>query len=174
MVHEYTQGVSFRLARQVYNTFQGASMGEGWSDFYGLECTTPAGARPDGTAATGKYFDQAWGSGDFRSRPCSTNLSVNPLTFANLGHVEYYSPEVHAEGEIWVEALWEVRANLIQQFGEAEGRRRARLLVMDGMKLEVPAATMVDARDAILLADQRSEEHTSELQSHLNLVCRLL
>src|SRR5260370_955061 len=25
-----------------------------------------------------------------------------------------------------------------------------------------------------LLADDRSEEHTSELQSHLNLVCRLL
>src|SRR6476661_10325598 len=29
-------------------------------------------------------------------------------------------------------------------------------------------------RDVGLLAHQRSEEHTSELQSHLNLVCRLL
>src|SRR5580698_2516383 len=28
--------------------------------------------------------------------------------------------------------------------------------------------------DAIVLADARSEEHTSELQSHVNLVCRLL
>src|SRR5207237_10834654 len=27
---------------------------------------------------------------------------------------------------------------------------------------------------SLLLADSRSEEHTSELQSHLNLVCRLL
>src|SRR5579864_6447966 len=30
------------------------------------------------------------------------------------------------------------------------------------------------AADAILAGQQRSEEHTSELQSHVNLVCRLL
>src|SRR5260370_6261165 len=29
-------------------------------------------------------------------------------------------------------------------------------------------------RDAVDLDQERSEEHTSELQSHLNLVCRLL
>src|SRR5207237_9417037 len=28
--------------------------------------------------------------------------------------------------------------------------------------------------EAIILEQQRSEEHTSELQSHLNIVCRLL
>src|SRR5260370_42712101 len=31
-----------------------------------------------------------------------------------------------------------------------------------------------DQQDATGLVDLRSEEHTSELQSHLNLVCRLL
>ena len=31
-----------------------------------------------------------------------------------------------------------MRANLIQQFGEKEGRRRVRLLVIDGMKLFRP------------------------------------
>src|SRR5438477_12930141 len=30
------------------------------------------------------------------------------------------------------------------------------------------------SQDALQLAEQRSEEHTSELQSHVNLVCRLL
>src|SRR5260370_5899834 len=29
-------------------------------------------------------------------------------------------------------------------------------------------------KESALTPDQRSEEHTSELQSHLNLVCRLL
>jgi hypothetical protein len=53
---------------------------------------------------------------------------------------------------------------MIQQFGEAEGRRRVRLLVMDGMKLEVPAATMVDARDAILLADRADFNGASQSQ----------
>jgi extracellular elastinolytic metalloproteinase len=103
MVHEYTHGVSTRLVRQGYNTFQGASMGEAWSDFFALEYTLADGAPP---------------------------------------------------GEIWVEALWEARANLIKQFGEKEGRRRVRLLVIDGMKLSPPTPSMVDMRDAILLADR--------------------
>lgn len=153
IVHEYTHGVSSRLANSVYSTFQGASMGEAWSDFFGLEFTLPNGADPDGIYPTGEYFDQSWGVGDIRSRPYSTNLDLNALTFANLGHV-ISRPEVHGDGEIWMEALWEIRSNLIKQFGEAEGRRRVRQLVIDGMKLQVPAATMVDARDGILLADR--------------------
>src|SRR5207237_4905546 len=35
------------------------------------------------------------------------------------------------------------------------------------------AAVVLNARDCVE-TDERSEEHTSELQSHLNLVCRLL
>src|SRR5260370_15151835 len=36
--------------------------------------------------------------------------------------------------------------------------------------------SMLDQRQGrhLLVSEQRSEEHTSELQSHLNLVCRLL
>src|SRR5216684_1733720 len=153
MVHEYTHGVSFRLVRQGYNTFQGAAMGEAWSDFFGLEYTLPNGAPPDGFYALSEYFDQDWGAGDIRTRGYSTNMDLNPLTYANLGQVIPF-PEVHSDGEIWFEAMWEMRANLIKQFGEAEGRRRVRLLVLDGMKLSVPAPSMVDMRDAILLADR--------------------
>src|SRR5436190_13748425 len=36
------------------------------------------------------------------------------------------------------------------------------------------AARLADLRDALLVALARSEEHTSELQSHSDLVCRLL
>src|SRR5260370_11429852 len=42
---------------------------------------------------------------------------------------------------------------------------------------EATTATICQSKDQLLrdsLARQRSEEHTSELQSHLNLVCRLL
>src|SRR5260370_15871590 len=39
----------------------------------------------------------------------------------------------------------------------------------------IAAAPQIGAADTLRLGgDQRSEEHTSELQSHLNLVCRLL
>src|SRR5260370_41597343 len=56
------------------------------------------------------------------------------------------------------------------------------LRVLLGMALCVnldAQAAIVDLRESVRLAPnsfiaQRSEEHTSELQSHLNLVCRLL
>jgi hypothetical protein len=162
MIHEYTHGVSNRLARQVYSTFQGAAMGEAWSDFYSLEYTLPDGAPPDGIYPAGEYFTQSWGYG-IRERPYSTKMEIDPITYGNIGHV-WTAPEVHADGEIWMEALWELRANLITQFGETEGRKRVRQLVIDGMKLAVPQATMVDMRDAILLADRVDFKGASQAQ----------
>src|SRR5260370_6929553 len=38
----------------------------------------------------------------------------------------------------------------------------------------VPAPAMTSSGPSPWVMDRRSEEHTSELQSHLNLVCRLL
>lgn len=152
IVHEYGHGVSGRLARNAYNTFQGASMGEAWSDYFSMEFLTPEGSPVDGSYDGGGYLFQSYGVG-IRTRPYSTNMEINPLTYAQLGRVIRF-PEVHADGEIWMEALWDMRANLIAQFGEREGRRRANLLIIDGMKLSVPASSMVDMRDAILLADR--------------------
>ena len=162
VVHEYSHGVSNRLVRRLNDTFQGGSMGEAWSDFFALEFLTPEGAPADGVYPFSEYPDQAWGRG-IRTRPYSTRTDVNPLTFANLGHV-IYEPEVHSDGEIWMEALWETRAALIQQFGEKEGRRRIRLLVIDGMKLSPPAPSMVDMRDSILLADHVDFNGASQSQ----------
>src|SRR5262249_49475161 len=99
-----------------------------------------------------------------RTRPYSTDIGINPLTYADIGHVIFAGPEVHADGEIWVEALWEARASLIRQFGEKEGRRRIRQLVIDGLMLSPPSPSMVDARDAILLADRVDFEGTSQNQ----------
>lgn len=153
IVHEYTHGVSIRLLPRGYDSFQVAAMGEAWSDFYAIEFLTPNGAPPDGLYPTSSYFLQTWGKDSLRTRPYSTQLELNPLTFADAGAVIPFQ-EVHSDGEIWMEALWEARANLIQQLGEPEGRRRIRQLVLDGMKLAPPRSTMVDMRDAILLADR--------------------
>ncbi|MEO8126802.1 MAG: M36 family metallopeptidase [Bryobacteraceae bacterium] len=161
IVHEYTHGVSNRLVRQLGGP-QGGAMGEAWSDFFGLEYTLPEGAPVDGSYTVGEYLAQSPGTG-IRTRPYSTDLTVNPLTYARLGNV-VLRPEVHADGEIWMEALWEARAALIRQFGETEGRRRIRLLVIDGMKLSPPSPSMVDARDAILLADRADFKGQSQSQ----------
>jgi extracellular elastinolytic metalloproteinase len=162
IVHEYTHGISDRLVRNHRAGHQGRSMSEGWSDFFAIEFLTPEGAPADGIYPFSEYSDQVFNLG-IRTRPYSTRMDINPLTFAHLGHV-IFEPEVHADGEIWFEALWEIRANLIQQFGEKEGRRRTRLLVIDGMKLTSPAPSMIDARDAILLADQVDFKGASQQQ----------
>ncbi len=162
VIHEYTHGVSLRLLPNGYRVFQEGAMGEAWSDFFGLEYTLPEGAPVDGAYPRAEYYTGTWGKGN-RSRPYSTDMTVNSLTFADLGSV-ISRPEVHADGEIWVEALWDLRANLIKQFGEKEGRRRVRILVLDGMKFMPPASTMIDARDAILLADRADYKGASQDQ----------
>src|SRR5438477_11526332 len=46
---------------------------------------------------------------------------------------------------------------------------------VDELRQALARAREVDAQwSGSVLAHQRSEEHTSELQSHVNLVCRLL
>jgi hypothetical protein len=162
IVHEYGHGVSHRLVRRLNASFHGGAMGEGWSDFWALELLLPEGAPLDGHYPFSEYPEQEWGTG-IRTRPYSTNMEINPLTFAHLGRVVYF-PEVHADGEIWAQALWEARAALIRQFGEREGRRRIRLLVIDGMKLSPPAPSMLDMRDAILLADRTNFKGESQAQ----------
>ncbi len=161
IIHEYTHGVSNRLVRQL-DGHQGRAMGEAWSDFFALEFTLPEGLSLEGSYPMGEYFGQRFGTG-IRTRPYSTNFAVNPLTYANLGRVSV-GPQVHADGEIWAECLIEMRANLIRQFGEKEGRRRVRLLVLDGMKLATPNPSMINMRDAILLADQTGFKAESQDQ----------
>lgn len=82
--HEYTHGVSSRLARELYYTFQGGSMGEALSDFFALEFLTPDGAPPDGFYSFADWLlftpDR---NGGARSRPYSTNIEINPLTYAD-------------------------------------------------------------------------------------------
>jgi hypothetical protein len=163
ITHEYTHGVSLRLLPDGYGSFQTAAMGEAWSDFFGLDFTTPSGSPVDGSYPVGEYWIQSWGTG-IRTRPYSTQTSINPLTFADLGRVYFGGPEVHADGEIWVEALWDARANLIQQFGETAGRNRMRQLVIDGLMLSTPSPSMTDARDAILLADRVDFDGESQNQ----------
>ncbi len=163
IVHEYTHGVSNRLAELVYQTEQGFAMGEGWSDYFGLEFTLPYGIDPDGSYPLGEYGAQLFGTG-FRTRPYSTQMDINSLTFADFGRVRLSGSEVHDNGEIWMEALWESRAALIRQYGEREGRGRMAQIIIDGMKLAPPQSSMIDMRDAILLADRVDYQGASQRQ----------
>jgi hypothetical protein len=60
---------------------------------------------------------------------------------------------VHADGEIWVETLWDLRARLIADYGFTMGITRARELVTDGMRLSPANPSFLDMRNAVLQAD---------------------
>ena len=64
---------------------------------------------------------------------------------------------VHANGEIWANVLWEVRERFRRDLvrgSEAAAINEAHQLYIDALELSPPAPTMLDMRDAMLLADE--------------------
>ena len=176
MIHEYTHGLSNRLVGGGVgiSALQTRGMGEGWSDFYALCLLSQAGDNVDGNYASGAYasyqlsagFDQNYYFG-IRRYPYATDLTKNPLTFKDIDPAQASahtgiarSPvigstadEVHNMGEVWGNALWEMRANLVRKHGFPAGNNLALQLVTDGMKLAPVNPNFVQARDAILQAE---------------------
>ena len=62
--------------------------------------------------------------------------------------------QIHNASEVWTNALWEVRGQLIDRHGPEEGNRRSLQYVTDGMKLSPLNPTMLQSRDAIIVATQ--------------------
>ncbi len=60
---------------------------------------------------------------------------------------------VHRTGEVWANSLWMARANLVWKLGFAAGGDEILQLVVDGMKLSPDDPDFLDARDAVLQAD---------------------
>jgi hypothetical protein len=100
-----------------------------------------------------------------------SNRPHNPLTFADIDstqanttngafpamagpHISTTADQVHAAGEVWSSALWEVRAKIVTRLGWAVGNRRTLQFVTDGMKLAPLGPTFLTERDAIISAAQ--------------------
>ena len=177
--HEATHGTSWRLVGggMALGNLQGDGMGEGWSDFYALALLSQTNDNPDAVYANVGYSTYQYAGltenyyYGIRHFPYTTDMSKNPFTYKDIDPTQISphagvprSPiypfdsteasEVHHQGEVWCSMLWEVRANLIRKYGGAVGNALALQLVTDGMKLAPPRPTYVEARDAILLADQ--------------------
>src|SRR5215211_9336475 len=61
--------------------------------------------------------------------------------------------------------------DLLEQFGLADAARRVARTYSGGMQRRLDIAMGLVHRPQVLFLDERSEEHTSELQSHSDLVC---
>jgi len=162
--HEYTHGLSNRLVidatgNSTLGNGQAGSMGEAWSDWYAMDFLVGTGnfvdTATDGELRIGHYV----GAGEdlIRTQPmdcpvASTSAACHGTGGAGPGGYTYGDfgkiigrPEVHADGEIWGETLWDLRGAIGQM--QAEG------LVTRAMELSPSNPSYLDMRNSILEAD---------------------
>jgi extracellular elastinolytic metalloproteinase len=161
--HEYTHGLSSRLVTmpdgsQALYGDQAGAMGEGWSDWYAMDALVADGYMTDTNAVdlpVGPWVTGGKGI-RFQDADCLVGSSAHDcpapagtagaggFTYGDFGRI-YRGPEVHSDGEIWLQTLWQLRGVLGSQVTEA--------LVTRAMELSPQAPTFLDMRDAILVAD---------------------
>lgn len=177
--HEYTHGLTGRLigggTLEIWN-LQTRGLLEGWSDFYPLALLSeptddPNACYPMVGYASHMFYDleENYYYG-IRIYPYTTDLNKHPLTFKDIDPLQadphigiptsplnYNDPtDFYTQGSLWCAALWECRANLVDNLGWDEGNYVALQLVTDGLKLTPPNPNFIEARDAILQADEIS------------------
>jgi hypothetical protein len=169
IAHEYCHGLSNRLTggrTQVNCLNNQQQAGEGWSDFCALVFTAEASDTDTTDRGVGNYvsFLPPDGPG-IRDFPYTTDMGVNPFTYSDIGSVSV----PHGVGSVWNTMLWEVYWNLTNAYGfdsdlynGTGGNNLAIQLVVDGLKLQACNPTFIEARDAILLADQNNNGGANE------------
>ena len=137
VIHEYSHGVTNRIVggpNQVgcLTGLQSAALDEGWADYFDASFFDDP--------VVGEYLSRNLVSGARRQ-----SYEGYTFTYEDLGNDVF---EAHDDGEVWAATLWDLRKQLGQTLTDQ--------LVMDGLKLTPCGPSMVDARDAILLADEAS------------------
>ncbi|HEX5201003.1 MAG TPA: M36 family metallopeptidase [Actinoplanes sp.] len=163
--HEYTHGLSNRLVVDAagvstLNGPQSGAMGEAWGDWYAYDYLQKEGLERD-TRAPGELvvFEYSTaGANTIRTEPldctvgapatvCPGTPTAGPggYTYGDFGHISRRGPEVHADGEIWAQTLWDLRTKL--------GYRLTESLVTRAMELSPADPSYLDMRNSILMSD---------------------
>jgi hypothetical protein len=174
--HEYTHGLSNRLITDAsgagaLNDAQPGAMGEAWSDWYAMDFLIRQGFLTDtaapGEITVGEFTDSHQNLIRTEAIDCTVGAPAaqcprkgasaglegsGGYTYADFGKV-IGSPEVHADGEIWVQTLMDLRRRLVAELGEEVGGAHAEALVTRGMDLAPPEPSFLQVRDAMIQAD---------------------
>jgi hypothetical protein len=136
-------------------------MGEGWSDWYAMDYLVAKGYAPNTPTNGEVILDRYVGNGKHTLRtegldcpvgaggptcPGGGTAGSGGYTFGDMGTVCSCGPEVHADGEIWAQTLWDLR--------NAVGVSDGRFLVTEAMRLSPTNPSFLEMRDAILAANQ--------------------
>ena len=162
--HEYTHGLNNRLVTDAQgfgalDGAQGGAIDEAHADWYAMDFLEEEALRPDTAAVDvriGVYPLTTSAGVRTQALDCRTDsaLSACPAsgttdgqgyTYGDFGRISGGGPEVHADGEIWAQTLWQLR--------QAVGGSAARALITDAMRLVPSSPSFLDMRNAILLAD---------------------
>jgi Zn-dependent metalloprotease len=141
VTHEFGHGVSNRLvgSGDLGSGVQTGALGEGWSDALATELWNDPvyGEYNNGNNATG-----------IRGVAYDTSTMVYSDLCSWSGGCQ-----VHNDGRIWATVMWQVRAALIDTYGQASGAATHIQLMIDGMKNTPTDPSYLDARDGYLAAD---------------------
>ncbi|KAF9206604.1 Fungalysin/Thermolysin Extracellular metalloproteinase 5 [Haplosporangium sp. Z 27] len=164
IIHEYAHGISTRLTGGPANSGclawgEAGGMGEGWGDFFATMFRQNATHNYHSEFEMGAY---AAGGRGIRRFPYSTSMKTNPETFKVMDGQAYWG--VHAKGEVWAEMLFEVYQNLHRRIPFTDdwytndkteyANTLVLQLVVDGLKLQPCMPSFIQARDAIIQAEQ--------------------
>jgi len=161
IAHEIGHGISIRLAggRNNSSCLQNAEqMGEGWSDWFALMMQLKPGDLSSGIRGIGTFaLNQPLNGVGIRSFPYSTNTNVNPMTFASTNSASV----PHGVGAVWATTLWDLTWAYINKYGYdaniysgTGGNNKIMRLVIDGLKIQPCSPTFIEARNALIAADQ--------------------
>jgi hypothetical protein len=163
IVHEYGHGISNRLTGGPSNVSclgNQEQPGEGWSDWVALALTAKASDTATTSRGIGTYvLGQPTNGVGIRPAPYTTDFALNDYTYGDLPPLAV----PHGVGFVWATMTWDMYWELVDDHGfnpdfygdwTTGGNNLAIRLVLDGMKLQPCSPGFVDARDAILLADQ--------------------
>lgn len=206
IAHEYGHGISNRLTggpAQVGCLSNPQQAGEGWSDFFALAYTqqnspdgsAPTGAEPRGVGSYLVYEDFPKAERGIRQFPYTTNMSVNPHTYAAIRRDRTPLVSIpHGVGTVWAATIWEMywtivngvpattvgggvtsnvqpgvpfRQDLYNMTPPLGGNQIAIQLVMDGMKMQPCDPSFLEGRDAILAADKALNPPDGKFQCHI-------
>lgn len=166
IAHEFGHGVSNRLIGGPSNSScmnSEEQAGEGISDFMTLIMTVKEGDTREMAKGIGNYASaRTVNDRGIRRYPYSSDMNVNPLTFGDLNNIDTSNRGfIYSVGAVWTSMLWEVFWNIVDVKGldsswknEESGNFIAGRLVFEGMKMSPCNPSFIEARDAILKADE--------------------
>ena len=93
--------------------------------------------------------------------PGGLSTGIGGFTLGDFGKV-FAGPEVHSDGEIWAQTLWDLRTRW-SSARAAGASDLAEELVTEAMRISPPEPSFLDMRNSILVADQATAAGLQDL-----------